>query len=524
MSSFLTLDAVAAATPDGHPLFDNLSLSIGAECVGLVGRNGSGKSTLLRIAAGSSPPGSGTVTQSGTLGVLAQDWDPRLRVGEALGIASALGIIDRIVAGKGSDDDLACADWSLPGRIDDALIEAGLDRIALDRPIDSFSGGERTRIGVARLRIEAPDLLLLDEPTNNLDADGRAAIGRLIRRWRGGVLVASHDRALLETMDRIVELTPVGVRIFGGGWSMFAQARDAELARAAAALDRADARLREVGRDVQRQREAKARKDKAGRAFAARGSAPKLLLGARAERAENTGGRSQRLAERMIADASEQAELARQNVEILTPLSMVLPPTGLGAGSELLAIEDAVVNAGQRSFGPWTLHVRGRQRIAIAGRNGAGKTTLFKAAMGALPLVRGTIRRAEGRIALLDQHVALLDRSESVIGNFRRLNPTLSIEAAHAACARFAFRNRDAGQTVATLSGGERLRAGLACTFGGERPPWLLLLDEPTNHLDILAIEMLEQALRDFDGALLVVSHDPSFLAAIGIEQEFSVA
>ncbi|MFN5569801.1 MAG: ATP-binding cassette domain-containing protein [Bradyrhizobium sp.] len=265
------------------------------------------------------------------------------------------------------------------------------------------------------------------------------------------------------------------------------------------------------------------RKDKAGRAFAARGSAPRILRGARAERAENTGGRAQRLAERVTAEATAQAEEARQGVEVLTPLSMVLPATGLGTGTELLAMEDAVVTAGDRKFGPWTLHIRGRQRIAIVGRNGAGKTTLLRTAIGTMSLAGGMVRRAEGRVAMLDQHVALLDGSDSIIGNFRRLHPALGAEAAYAACARFAFRNRDAEQTVATLSGGERLRAGLACTFGGEQPPWLLLLDEPTNHLDIASIEILEQALRDFDGALLVVSHDPSFLAAIGITQEFAV-
>ncbi|NPV22607.1 ABC-F family ATP-binding cassette domain-containing protein [Bradyrhizobium aeschynomenes] len=527
MFSCLTLDAVAAATPDGHPLFDNLTLSIGAERVGLVGRNGAGKSTLLRIAAGVSEPAAGAVTRSGAHGLLAQHWDPGLRVDEALGVAGDLAVIDRIVVGKSRDgdlaDDLARADWSLPSRVDDALTEAGLAGIAFDRLMDSLSGGERTRIGIARLLIEAPDLLLLDEPTNNLDAEGRDAVGRLIRRWRGGVLVASHDRAVLEMMDRIVELTPVGVHIVGGGWTMFAQARENARARAAIALDRADAHVRDVSRTVQRQREAKARKDRAGRAFAASGSAPRILLGARAERAETTGGRSQRLAERMINEAAERAEQARQHLEVLTPLSMALPPTGLGAGTELLAMQDAVVGAGDRRFGPWTLSVRGRQRIAITGRNGAGKTTLLRAAIGAIPLIDGTVRRAEGRIAMLDQHVVLLDRSDSIIGNFRRLHPAFGAEAAHAACARFAFRNRDAGQTVETLSGGERLRAGLACTFGGARPPWLLLLDEPTNHLDIVSIEMLEQALRDFDGALLVVSHDPSFLAAIGVTEEFEV-
>lgn len=523
MSSFLTLDAVSAATPDRQPLFDHLTLSIGCERIGLVGRNGSGKSTLLRIAAGAAEPLAGHVIRSGTSATLAQNWPDALTIAAALGVGEALAVIARVLAGDGNEVDLERADWSLASRIDAALADVGLDDIDHDRLMGTLSGGERTRIGIARLLIEAPDLLLLDEPTNNLDAEGRAAIHRLIAGWRGGVLVASHDRQLLEMMDRIVELTPVGVRIIGGGWSAFAAAREAELARASGTLERADARLREVKRDLQRQREAKARRDKAGRAFAASGSAPKILLGGRAERAENSGGRSQRLAERMMAEVTGQAEQARRKVEVLTPLSMALPPTGLGAGTDLLTMEEVVVRAGERRFGPWTLRIRGPRRIAITGRNGAGKTTLLKAAIGAIAPTGGTIRRAEGRIAMLDQHVGLLDPADSIVGNFRRLNPTLGAMDAHAACARFAFRNRDAAKAVATLSGGERLRAGLACTLAGQRPPWLLLLDEPTNHLDLPSIELLEQALRDFDGALLVVSHDPAFLEAIGIERMFAV-
>jgi ATPase subunit of ABC transporter with duplicated ATPase domains len=124
---------------------------------------------------------------------------------------------------------------------------------------------------------------------------------------------------------------------------------------------------------------------------------------------------------------------------------------------------------------------------------------------------------------MLDQHVSLLDRSATIVANFRRLNPSLGAEDAYAACARFAFRNRDAEQPAGTLSGGERLRAGLACTLAGERPPWLLLLDEPTNHLDLDTVELLEEALRGFDGALMVVSHDPAFVKAIGIDRQFDV-
>lgn len=358
---------------------------------------------------------------------------------------------------------------------------------------------------MARLLIEQPDLLLLDEPTNNLDRAGRAAILALVNDWSGGMLVASHDRDLLERMDRIVELTPIGNRIVVGGWSSFAALRDAE-------------------RTAQRQREAKDRRDKAGRAFAAKGTEPKILLGAQAERAENSGAQTRRLGLRQVSEATARAEEARARVEVLTPLTIALPPSGVPSGAQLLALDAATVNVGDRQLGPWTLELRGPERVAIAGANGTGKTTLLKLASGAIPPASGTVRWAAGHIAILDQHVGLLDPEATILANFRRLNPALDEQHAYAACARFAFRNRDARQPVGTLSGGERLRAGLACTLAGQRPPWLLILDEPTNHLDLESVELLEQALRDYDGGLLVVSHDPAFLAGTGIDRHFDVA
>ena len=523
MPSFITLDSLSAATPGRQTLFSNLTLSIGAERVGFVGRNGSGKSTLLRIIAGDAEPAAGTVVRSGSVGMLIQEWDEDLVLAQALGVAEPLAVVARVLSGAGAPDDFATVDWTLEGRIDAALAGVGLAGFALDRRMGTLSGGERTRVGIARLMIEAQDFLLLDEPTNNLDAEGRAAIRALVDGWRGGVLLASHDRVLLEAMDRIVELTPVGVRIVGGGWSAFAEVREAERTLAASERERADAGLREAKRALQQQREAKERRDKAGRNFAARGSEPKILLGTRANRAENTGGRIGRVGERHLGEAAERAEEARARIEVLTPLTITLPPSGLPSGAEVLTLDGVTAIAGARTLGPWTFKVRGPERVAVAGANGAGKTTLLKIAAGVLPPHAGTVRRAEGRIAMLDQHVALLDRRTSILANFQRLNRGLTEQDAFAACARFAFRNRDAQQVVGTLSGGESLRAGLACMLAGAHPPWLLILDEPTNHLDIESVEVLEQALRAYDGALLVVSHDPMFLAAVGIERTFSV-
>jgi ATPase subunit of ABC transporter with duplicated ATPase domains len=521
MSAFLILDSISLTTPDGHRLFDGLTLAIGRERTGLVGRNGSGKSTLLRVIDGEIEPARGNVQRLGSIGMLAQLADDRLTVAQALGVAGDLARLRRLERGEGTLDDAMDTDWSLETRLHATLVDTGLPALALDRPIASLSGGERTRVALARLLIEAPDLLLLDEPTNNLDADGRQAVAELLERWQGGVLLASHDRALLERVDRIVELTPVGVTVFGGAWSAFAAARDAARIRAEAELGRASDALRNTKRAVQQAREKKARRDKAGRAYRASGSQDVMLLDAQKQRAENSGARESHLADRLIGDRAQALDEARAKVEILTPLTIDLPQTNLPGSRELVVFSDVAMAFGDRHlFGPLSFEVCGSERIAIRGANGAGKTTLFRLIMGEMKPASGDISRLTDRVAMLDQHVGLLDPASSILDNLRRLNPELTANEAHAALARLAFRNRAALQLAGTLSGGERLRAGMACVFAAPQPPFLLLLDEPTNHLDLTSIEELETALKGFDGALIVISHDQAFLQAIGIQRE----
>ncbi|HAO37803.1 MAG TPA: ABC transporter, partial [Hyphomonas sp.] len=298
MSSFLTLDSLSLTTPDGTPLFDGLTLSLGRERIGLVGRNGCGKSTLLRAIAGDVEPARGSLSVHGRLGRLAQIADEAQTISETLGAADGLARLARLAAGEGSLEDADLADWTLESRLESVLASTGLRDMPWDTRLYRLSGGERTRIMIARLLLEEPDILLLDEPTNNLDTDGRAAIAKLLRDWRGGALIASHDRDLLEQTDRIVELSPIGVTVFGGGWSDFREARDAARAQAEADLARSQTALRRTQADAQRAKEKQDRRDKAGRTARAKGDAPKMLLDKRQERAEATAARGGDLASR----------------------------------------------------------------------------------------------------------------------------------------------------------------------------------------------------------------------------------
>jgi ATPase subunit of ABC transporter with duplicated ATPase domains len=522
----VTLDRVAARTPDGHTLFDNLNLVLGRERTGLVGRNGVGKTTLLRQIAGLTEPAEGVVTRTGRIGWLEQraEVGPDEVVADTLGVAPGLAVIARVLTGEANEDDLAQADWSLDERIAGVLDEVGLANLDMTRWTRTLSGGEQTRLRLAALLLERPDLLVLDEPTNHLDGEGRAVIARVLERWGGGAVVVSHDRALLRRMDRIVELSSLGIAVYGGGYDLYVERKAVERAAAERGLDVAERDADRVAREGQKALEKKARRDRAGKAFAMKGSEPKILLGGQAERAENSGGRDNRLAERRAAEAEAALAEARERIERVRALSIPMPETGLAAGRGVLTLDQVEWKApdGRRIVGPVSLTLTGPERVAVTGPNGAGKTTLLRLMSGELEPSSGRIDRPVAA-ALLDQETAILKLEETLIEAYRRLHPEATPNSAHAALARFLFRNAAAQRVVGTLSGGERLRAALACVMTGQRPPQLLILDEPTNHLDLDSIAAVEAALTAYDGTLVVVSHDADFLEAIGVTRRIEL-
>lgn len=521
----ITVSNLSWSTPDGRTLFSDLDLSFVAERTGLVGRNGVGKTTLMKIIAGELAPASGTVAVKGRIAVLRQAVQVREgeTVADLFAVRETLAVLARAEAGEASEADLAAADWTLETRMRAALARTGLEAEATT-PLASLSGGQRTRAALAALVFAEPDFLLLDEPTNNLDREGRTAVAELLAEWRAGAIVISHDRDLLDAMDAIVEMTTLGAQRYGGNWAAYRERKALELAAAEHDLADAERRLDEVSRSVQQTAERKARKDAAGKRKAARGDMPRILIGAMKRNAENTSGENARLAERLRTEAVEDVSNARERIEILQSLSFSLPSTHLPAGKQVLIADQ--LTAGYTADHPiirdLSFTLVGPERVALTGPNGSGKTTLLRLITGELAPQSGDIRVLTA-FAFFDQNVSLLDLALSVLANFRRLNPGADDNACRAALARFVFRADAAHQIAGTLSGGQLLRAGLACVLGGANPPPLLILDEPTNHLDLDSIESIEAALTAYDGALLIVSHDERFLEAVNVTRRITL-
>ena len=219
------------------------------------------------------------------------------------------------------------------------------------------------------------------------------------------------------------------------------------------------------------------------------------------------------------ATAQEALNAAQERVERVLPIRIELPPSRLQSSHTLIKAEDLSLCYGERRvFGPITLTITGPKRVALTGQNGAGKSSLLRVLSGAIEPTTGRVRRSADRIAVLDQHLLLLGDGESALEAMRRHSPSLTAHQAHAALARFGFRGDWSARDVSAMSGGERVRLALACLFSGEGAPAMLILDEPTSHLDIDSREALIYALNDFQGAVLLITHDV-FLAEATADQ-----
>jgi ATPase subunit of ABC transporter with duplicated ATPase domains len=519
------------AWPDDTPVFRDLSFTVTTGRTGLVAPNGSGKSTLLKLIAGELAPAGGSVTVDGTLGYLPQSLPLTgdLTVAEVLGVAAVIRALDAVESGDVGEEHFTTIgdDWDIEERTRAQLDRLGLAGLALDRTLSTLSGGQVVSLGIAAQLLKRPDVLLLDEPTNNLDLPARHKLYDVLTDFTGCLLLVSHDRALLDRMDRIAELGSGELRLHGGNFTAYEEAVRAEQEVAEKNVRNAEQALKREKREMQQARErAERRASNAARNLKSAGL-PRIFAGTMKRGAQESAGRAGQTHAARVGEAKARLDEAGRALRDEQRLVLDLPDTQVPAGRNLFLGQGMQVRLGGRPVfaqGGVDLTVRGPERIALTGPNGAGKTTLMRLVTGDLAPDGGQIKRSDGRIAYLSQRLDLLDLDRTVAENFAAFAPERPEAERMNLLARFLFRGPRAHLPAGVLSGGERLRATLACVLCAEPAPHLLLLDEPTNNLDLVSAAQLESALNSYQGAFMVISHDERFLAAIGIDRRLRLA
>ncbi|MEU5778651.1 ribosomal protection-like ABC-F family protein [Streptomyces venezuelae] len=527
----ITCSNLSFAWPDDTPVLSDLSFTLTSGRTGLVAPNGSGKSTLLKLIAGELKPTSGSVTVSGTLGHLPQSLPltGTLTVAEVLGVAPVIRALNAVESGDVSEAHFTTIgdDWDIEERTRAQLDRLGLAGLDLERRLSTLSGGQIVTLGLAAQLLKRPDVLLLDEPTNNLDLEARHTLYAALESFTGCLLLVSHDRPLLDRMDRIAELGGDELRFYGGNFSAYEEAVRAEQEVAEKNVRNAEQELKREKREAQQARErADRRQSNAARNLKSAGL-PRIFAGNMKRGAQESAGRAGQMHATRVSDAKARLDEAGRALRDEQRISLELPGTQVPAGRNLFLGEGLQVRHDGRAVfaeGGIDLTVRGPERIALTGPNGAGKTTLLRLITGDLAPDEGEVKRNDGRIAYLSQRLDLLDPERTVAENFAAAAPERPEAERMNLLARFLFRGPRAHLPVGVLSGGERLRATLACVLCAEPAPQLLLLDEPTNNLDLVSAGQLESALDSYQGAFVVISHDERFLAEIGVNRRLRLA
>jgi ATP-binding cassette subfamily F protein 3 len=488
-------------------LFDHASLTLDrGERVGLIGANGAGKTTLFKLLAAEMTPESGSITlaRSTRLGYLKQDAEfasgatvldeAEDAFAELHVLSMKLRELEHAMADQDGDDlertlaryQSAQHDFELAGgyawrhKLEATLLGVGLPRETWETAVEKLSGGQRSRLALAKVLINEPDLLLLDEPTNHLDLDAIAWLEDWLVSFSGAVLLISHDRYLLDRLaTRIVWLDRATLKSYPGNYSAFVAQRDLQELTQQREFEKQQAYIEKQKEFIRR-----------------------FNAGQRAKEAQGREKKLNRLlkSEQMVDRVTEQRKI---HLHL---------DTQQRAGDQVLRVKQLA-----KSFGPielWkdaSFELKRGERVGIIGPNGSGKTTLLRTLLGELDADAGDIRwGANLNIGYYDQRLDDFDPQNTVIDEVLGDRTGVTDKDLRDTLALLLFRGDDIYKQMGVLSGGERARVALAELLIDK--PNILLLDEPTNHLDIASCEALEAALRDFPGTILCVSHDRYFL------------
>lgn len=494
MSSIVTFVDVSFEFPNGHSVFTQLNFSLPQGLTALIGPNGVGKSTLAKLIMKELVPSRGIIHSH-----VSSYYFPQILAPENISVAQYL--TDKY-------------EWSLIG-------QKFLDGIDPETLCTHLSGGQWMRVRLALAL--SYTFLILDEPTNNLDRESRDVLIDFLKEFEGSALIISHDRECLSLCKKALELSNQGLSQYGGGWKNYESLRQSERTNSAEKLEAAKLHRESTTQESHQIKDRQEKRNRRGAEKAARGGMPKILIGARKRKAQVTTGR---IDAATFEKAKESVQEAFQAYNALKVDSVMYGKwLGQSIASQKLVAEAEKFNV---CYQKWVFKKdlnfvwRGNIRVHLKGANGSGKSTLLQALLGKHLTTRGKIKLGDLKTLYIDQQCSQLDQNLSIYENIRNSSDLLDHEIRNG-LAYFLFHKDSVFQKVSTLSGGERLRATLALGLLRSEQPELLILDEPTNNLDLVNIEFLENWVSQFQGAVIMITHDNVFLKNCEITEEFSI-
>ncbi len=521
----LILQNLSYIHPNKEVLFSNINLTINRnDKVALIGNNGVGKSTLLKVIAKELEPAGGQLQAEAAPYYVPQLFGQynHLTLAQALRIEGKLKALKEILDGQVTEDNLSVLDddWTIEERCHDALRYWQLSDLDLNQKLETLSGGQKTKAFLAGISIHQPELVLLDEPSNHLDVSGRQLLYHFIQASSSTLLVISHDRTLLNLLNTVYEMSQRGILVYGGNYDFYAEQKQLEnnaLYQDIHSKEKALRKAKEKEREtIERQQKLDAR----GKKKQEKAGVAKIMMNTMRNNAENSTAKLKGVHAEKVGGISQELQELRSIVPDIDKMKFGFDHSTLHKGKILFTAKDINYSYGHHWL--WKEHLNEQitsgERIALKGVNGSGKTTFIKIILGAVTPQMGTVYRAESRSVYIDQDYSLVHTPLSVYEQAQQFNTSgLQEHQIKIRLSRFLFTKEDWDKPCLVLSGGERMRLMLCCLTVSNHSADMIILDEPTNNLDIQNIEILTAAINEYQGTLIVVSHDDYFLKQVNI-------
>jgi ATPase subunit of ABC transporter with duplicated ATPase domains len=522
----LTLQNITYIHPNKDLLFTDLDLIVNKHHkIALIGNNGTGKSTLLKILAGELQPSAGLVKADPK-----PYYVPQLfgqfndhSIARALRIEDKLNALKEILEGNVTEENMELLDddWAIEERCHEAFAHWDLSGLDLTQKMGVLSGGQKTKVFLAGISIHRPEIVLLDEPSNHLDAEGRKLLYDYITLTPNTLVVVSHDRTLLNMLDTIYELSKRGITVYGGNYDFYAEQKLMESNALNQDVKNKEKALRKAKETAKESIERQQKLDARGKKKQEKAGVPTIMMNTLRNSAENSTSRMKGIHAEKMGNISQELSQLRQELPGIDKMKMDFDNSALHTGKILVTARD--INFGYSGIPLWkqplSFQISSGERLVVRGANGSGKTTLIKMILGQLQPASGTVDRATVKAIYIDQDYSLIDNTLSVYEQAQQFNAgALQEHDIKIRLNRFLFTKDYWDKPCKALSGGEKMRLMLCSLTISNHAPDIIVLDEPTNNLDIQNIEILTNAINEYKGTLLIISHDEYFLKQVNME------